>query len=194
MAQFEAFDSRVEVNGQTVMAVVDGMQGFGGTALRILGKWGIAKPDAEGIWYPQQAWLNAFREISSSIGTTTLLAIGRRIPENAAFPPEIDDIETALAAIDVAYHMNHRIGEQPLFDPSTGTMSEGIGHYGFKRTDVREAVMCCNNPYPCDFDRGIIEAMARRFRPDDSARVYVEHLEGECRKDGGESCTYRVRW
>jgi hypothetical protein len=193
MAQFKAFADEVEVNGQTVLSVVDGMRGFGGTALRILASHGIENP-TPGQWYPQQAWLDAFEEIAEGIGPTTLLAIGRRIPENAEFPPEIDNIVAALSAIDVAYHMNHRIGERVLFDPSTGAMHEGIGHYSFETTSPREGVMRCPNPYPCDFDRGIIEAMARRFRPVDSARAVVEHMDGPCRKHGGESCSYRVSW
>ena len=32
-----------------------------------------------------------------------------RIPANAKFPPQIKTIEDALGAIDMAYHMNHRI-------------------------------------------------------------------------------------
>jgi hypothetical protein len=49
--------------------------------------------------------------------------IGKSIPENAQFPPEINSIEAGLQAIDVAYHMNHRIDGKPLFDPKTGKMT-----------------------------------------------------------------------
>lgn len=192
MAQFIALDRRVEVNGRTVLTVVDGMRGFSDMAFRILASNGIVDPKP-GEWYSQQAWLDAFREISVGIGAGTLLSIGRRIPENAEFPPEIDNITAALSAIDVAYHMNHRIGEQVLFDPATGELHEGIGNYLFESVGRREALMRCPNPYPCDFDRGIIEAMARRFAPNDG-RPHVEHINGQCRKTGDEACHYRVTW
>lgn len=59
--------------------------------------------------------------------------IGLSIPENAVFPPWVVDIDTAVKAIDIAYHLNHRKDGKPLFDMKTGTMSEGIGHYGYER-------------------------------------------------------------
>jgi hypothetical protein len=180
MAQFIAFEPNVEVNGETVLAIVDGMEAFAGRARQILAQCGIvdAKP---GGWYRQQSWLDAFRIIAKTVGPKTLFLIGTRIPENANFPPQIDSIDKALAAIDVAYHMNHRGGE--------------IGTYGYKSTSSNSATMVCKNPYPCDFDRGIIEAMAKRFKPKGSLIVRVSHDDAAgCRKEGGDSCTYRVTW
>jgi hypothetical protein len=54
--------------------------------------------------------------------------------------------------------------------------------------------MVCANPYPCDFDRGIVEAMAGRFRPQGSVPVVRHDGAQPCRKTGGESCTYLIRW
>jgi len=77
--------------------------------------------------------------------------------------------------------MNHRGGE--------------IGTYSFAATNGTAGKMFCQNPYPCEFDRGIITAMARRFSPGGSRQVCVEHDdEAPCRKQGAESCTYHVRW
>lgn len=85
------------------------------------------------------------------------------------FPPEINTIEKGLAAIDIAYHMNHRGGE--------------IGHYKFQSTGNNSGKMVCDNPYPCEFDRGIIEAMAQKFKPKDSIMAFVEHDESQpCRR------------
>ena len=82
--------------------------------------------------------------------------IGKAIPENADFPPEVDNLEKALGPIDVAYPMNHRGGE--------------TGHYKLVSYDEekKEATMVCNNPYPSEFDRGIITTMLRKFKPLDS--------------------------
>lgn len=194
MTQYKAINSAVEVNGQTVFSVVDGMGVAKEMAIRVLEDNNIQNPK-EGEWYLQQEWLNAFKQIAEKIGHNTLFSIGKKIPENADFPPEINSIEKALAAIDVAYHMNHRLEGKLMFDPATGTMIEGIGHYGFKKVGVNKIDMKCDNPYPCDFDRGIIEAMARRFRPDNAIFVDVDHDENEeCRQKGGQSCTYHVTW
>jgi hypothetical protein len=180
MAQFVSFSPKVEVNGETIYSVVDGMGAFKNKAVDILSQNGIKDPKP-GTWFPQQSWLNAFRTISDTIGKSTLRSIGGKIPANAKFPPDIDSIEKALQAIDVAYHMNHRNGE--------------IGHYTFSSIGPKSAKMVCRNPYPCAFDGGIIEAMAQRFKPKDSMFVRVEHDDSSpCRDKGGDSCTYLIRW
>lgn len=193
MAQFKSFDPKVEVNGQTVLSVVAGMGHFKDQALKILADNKIANP-AEGQWYPQQAWLDAFKVISEKIGAATLLQIGKSIPEHADWPPTVKTIEDALGSVDIAYHMNHRIGTTPLFDPSNGSMKEGIGHYRFEKTGDRSGKMMCENPYPCDFDKGIVEAVAKKFKPSDSLMVKVDHTSGDCRKNAGEKCTYTITW
>ncbi len=179
MAMFKAYDRKVEVNGETVLSVVAGMGAFGERALKILAECGIENPKA-GLWYSQQSWLNAFRKVADTIGPSTLYQIGAKIPENAQFPPQIDSIDKGLASIDVAYHMNHRHGE--------------IGHYNFQSTGPSSGRMVCPNPYPCDFDRGIIEAIARRFCPTGHRAAVKHDDEAPCRKQGAESCTYDITW
>ena len=194
MAQFIAFDKQAEVNGETVLSIVSGMEMFKAEALNILKNNGIDNP-VPGKWYSQQAWLNAFKSISEKLGFNTLFLIGKKIPENAQWPPFVNSVETALPSIDVAYHMNHRIQGEVLFNPQTGAMKEGIGHYGFEKTGPRSAKMVCNNPYPCDFDRGIIESAARKFKPSDANALIVKHDDSQpCRKKGKDSCTYLISW
>ncbi|TAL38998.1 MAG: hypothetical protein EPN93_02670 [Spirochaetes bacterium] len=194
MAQFKAFTANAEVNGETVLSIVDGMGNFKDRAMKFLDEQGIKSPEP-GKWYSQQAWLNAFEAIAKATGDYTLFNIGKKIPENAKFPPQIDDIEKALSAIDVAYHMNHRINNEVLFNPNTGAMKEGIGHYAFEKTGERKMKLVCNNPYHCDFDRGIIDAMSQRFKPAGVPLVMVRHDDTQpCRKKGADSCTYLVSW
>lgn len=181
MAQFIAFEKGVEVNGQTILSLVNAIPTGQERRLQILKKHGI-NPEPNS-WYSQQGWLDAFKDIATDIGEHTLFMIGKAIPENAQFPPEINDLKIALMAIDQAYHMNHRKGE--------------IGHYTLTEFDekAKKAVIVCNNPYPSEFDRGIIATMVRRFKPKGSLNTAVT-LDGskESRKKGGESCTYNITW
>jgi hypothetical protein len=185
MAQFKAYSPAVEVNGQTVLSIVDGMGAMASSrkmALKILEDNGIIEPQENG-WYSQQSWLNSFREISDKIGPRTLFLIGKRIPKNAKFPPDIDNLQKALLSIDKAYHMNHRGGE--------------IGHYHLEEFDQesRYAKMICTNPYPCDFDRGIIDQMCQEFKPAGVGLPTIVHDDAQpCRKNGDESCTYNISW
>ncbi|MBF0544973.1 MAG: hypothetical protein HQM08_11090 [Candidatus Riflebacteria bacterium] len=194
MAEFKALTSGVEINGETTYSIVDGMGVFRICALEILAKYGITKPK-KGFWYSQQAWLDSFKEISAMLGPTTLFAIGKKIPANAIFPPSIDNIDKALQAIDVAYHMNHRLTGVVMFNPGTGKMLEGIGHYQYNKIGDNKVKMFCDNPYPCEFDRGIIEAMAQKFKSETSSSAVTVHDDScPCRRKGGDSCTYHVTW
>lgn len=197
--QFKAFEPGIEVNGQTVWAIVDGFISKT-TPSRILLEEGIGEPGSDGIvkidpagWYSQAGWLRAFERIARTMGDNMLFNIGKRIPENAIFPPTVVDVDTAIASVDVAYHLNHRKAGKALFDLETGQMTEGIGHYGHARPDAdkRLIVSMCRNPYPCEFDRGILTAMARRFAPGASV-VHID--EAHCRKHGTDECTYHVKW
>ncbi len=190
---FQAINPKVEVNGETVLSVIEGM-GFAKTAaITALSDNGIVDPKP-GQWYLQQSWLNAFKDISEKIGGATLKSIGKSIPENAQFPPEIDSIEKALFAIDVAYHMNHRLNGKPLFDPATGKMIEGIGHYKAEKKSATVITITCDNPYPDEFDFGIIDTMARKF-PKNATFIKVQQLaDCDSRTKGAKSSTFEVSW
>ena len=180
MAQFVAFAPHVQVSGEAVLAVVDGMGLARQKTLKILADNNIHDPKQENVVSATEL-VEPFQQVSETLGEDALLAIGRKIPDTAKFPPEIDCIERALQSINVAYHMNHRDGD--------------IGIYGFQSTGPRSAQMVCRNPYPCVFDQGIIEAMAIRFKPQDSPAVSVRHDDSApCRQNGADSCTYLVTW
>lgn len=190
--QFKAMTSGIEVNGQTILSVVKGAGVFEQTARKYLANHNLGEvKDSGDAWYSQQDWLDTFQEIQTTVGRQTVFLIGKKIPETAIFPPQIQTIEDALASIDVAYHLNHRKDRKVMFDPATGRMLEGIGHYGYKLAEPKHSVLVCENPYPCHFDRGIITTMAYRF--DFDAKV-VHDDAAPCRDKGGESCTYHVRW
>jgi len=183
MAQFITFDHNVEVNGQTVLALINGVsESYKERIFNILAKHNILDPDA-GKWYKQQNWLDCFHDISDKIGKFTLFSIGKTIPESAVFPEDIDNLEKALNSIDVAYHINHRGGE--------------IGYYKVLsfNTEERTAIMECKTPYPCHFDRGIIMSMVRRFKPTDSVLqdVVVDETKAQ-RLLGDDMSTYIITW
>jgi len=190
MILFKAEDRQMMVNGQTILSTVNAFKLAKQAAVKILADHGLSDVK-EREWYPQQAWLDAFKEIAEKMGDVTLLQIGKKIPESAKFPPEINDTHKALAAIDVAYHMNHGKNGVPLFDPRTGTMKEGIGHYKYERSSEKEARVVCDNPYPDAFDRGIIQTMAEKFAKDVTVRI--DESKGT-RTKGRLSTTYIITW
>ncbi len=191
MAQFQVFEKGIYVNGQTILAVVNGMPKFKDLAFMILSENGLQNIHVN-QWYSMQSWLNAFKTIAEEIGEKTLFEIGKVIPYSADFPSDITTIEKGLKSIDIAYHINHsKNGKDPMYNPQTREMQEGIGHYIFESTGNNSAKIIGSNPYPCEFDRGIISAMAQKYKP--LAIVNID-LDSENRKSGGKTTTYIIKW
>jgi hypothetical protein len=172
----------VEVLGQSLMPVLGGMELLKNKALRLLAENGIQTLEPLS-WYPLRDALAAIHSIHEKIGPSTLRAVGRKAPENVRFPPEVRTLEDALRALDAAYQMNHR-----------GQVGGNIGGYHFEPVSARSARLVCDNPYPCDFDQGVLEALCERFRPKDSVWMRVEHGPQGCRQQGGAVCAYHITW
>jgi len=196
--EYKVFEPDIEVLGQTVYAIVDGFVMLKIVPSKILLKEGLGERKSDGMikldpkaWYSQEAWLRAFKKIADGAGGPTLHEIGRKIPENAVFPPWVEDVDSAIRSINIAYHMNHRKNGKVMFDPDTGKTTTGIGSYGHERIAGENRILSeCKNPYPCEFDHGIITCMATKFE----AQAKVTHQGGSCRSKGDESCTYEVTW
>lgn len=177
MAQFVAFSPNVEVSGQSMQITIEAM---GNRVFPLLQHHGMTKIEPD-KWYPQQPYLDFFREVASGDFSSVLdlVSIGLKVPELAFWPPEIDTIEDALFSIDQAYQLNHRGGE--------------IGSYTATQTGPREIEIYCENPYPCDFDYGTVYGTAKRYLPQDGT-LKVRHSDRCCRKKGDDACLLVVSW
>lgn len=183
MVAYEAFDRDVEVNGRTVLTVVETTMGrfseaYRDRAIEALAEEGITDP-ASDEWYPQQAWLSAFETIAEELQPHVLDRLGEQLPQVAEWPDDDGSVPDGLRSIDDAYRRNHRGGE--------------IGHYGFERAGERSGEVTCRNPYPCRFDRGLIRGVAQQYAPVD-AFVFLEETGSVCRRDGDDECTYTAYW
>jgi hypothetical protein len=189
----------MEVNGTLVNLVMEGMGAFPTIATRYLNQAGVRDLHSDHeTFYPLQIFTDLLAQMEKEIGDATMVGLGRFIPKEAIFPQEIRTLEEAMKMIDVAYHMNHRDSRgQMMFDPErTPPLLDGIGSYKCEfAPDKREVLLVCDNPYPCQFDLGIITEMVQRFKPKSSLYARVNHLSDQpCRKRGDATCTYQVRW
>lgn len=190
MAEYKAFVPGVKVSGRAISSILWAMNGFDDTALVLLKRNGLQYFMNDG-WYPQQVWLDTLKEVADKIGEVTLFNIGKSILSNSKLPPGIESIEKGLCLIDVAYHMNHRLNGKIMFDPFTGIMTEGIGHYLYERTGEKSGKVIGLNPLPCEYARGVVMSMATRFEP--LAKVVLDSSVKN-KKDGEDSSTYIVTW
>ncbi len=188
----------VEVHGQDILSFMDALGTFASIGDRLLqdlkigtvvdGRYRIVP----GNWYPLTDKIRILAEVKTRVGATTVRRVGEKIPDNAIFPPSIKDVHSAIAAIDVAYHMNHRKDGVVMFDGKTGKMIEGIGHYGYRAVPGQDRIISvCDSPNLSEYDEGILLAMARRFEA--TATVDLDPSK-PTRRAGGSSCTFVVTW
>lgn len=198
MAQYQSFEEDILVGGNNTSLIGLGLssQSSISTTQReaIIQKHQLDM--RTGAWNKLQSVLDAFKDISELIGDNNLITIGKMTVENATFPP-MEGLEMALKSIDVGYHMNHQKDGEAMFNPETGEMTEGIGHYKLESYDYsgKSAVMVCHTPYPSKFEEGLILHMARKFKPTGSIRQRVVlDPNKETRLLGGETCTFNITW
>jgi len=198
MMQKWVFEPGIEFSGGMLGAIVEAFKLFPSVAYTRLLNHGIGTMNGKDVaidrqaWYPIESWLAAFDGFAESVGPRALQQIGQNVPKHAAIPPGINDIHGAIAGVNIGYHMNHRKKGKLMFDPATGQTTPGIGVYGCTPVPgERKIISVCENPYPCEFDRGILLAFTLRFEK--TGRVLHDE-RAPCRRTGGKSCTYNIVW
>lgn len=175
---FRASSPNDQISGASIQAFLHALGLSQQRGVRALAEQGISRVDAE-AWYPWQAYLDAQRAIYQGVGPNTVGRVGRKLVEEASFPPEIDGVHAALSALDHDYRHRHR--------------GKDVGGFVYCPTGERSGRIAIRNPYPCELDRQVVEALCRRFRPAESLAVYLKHQEG-CRNSGAEECVLALRW
>lgn len=199
MALFIPFESEIEVSGNAVPSILDGFSVLKSIPTQIMLDHGLGRLNSSGkweldksAWYPQAAWLAALEVLFKKLGEGVLFQIGRQIPKNAVFPPWVKDIHSAIRAVNVAYHVNHRKRGVVMFDASTGKMLDGIGHYGYEAVSGHsEIISDCRLPYPRAYAHGVLTTMAHRFE----SLATVESQSPPSRDDQATGrCIFRIRF
>lgn len=171
--EMKPFDLNAEFLGKALLPSIFGLPKYTqNNMLKILAGYGVTNPDPE-AWYNIKIVIAFYEQLAKDYGPNTIFDLGKAIPDNAVFPPGVDSIENGLNLIDMAYNMNHRNGY--------------VGFYKMVSHDLenKKIVMQCYNPYPCDFDRGLFTAMARKF--ESGVRVSVDESKPTKKKGGDES-------
>lgn len=180
MQAFKASSPRDRVLGASVRAFVSALGFYGPRGLQILAENGIPDPQPS-EWYPLQSYLDAQREVYEKVGPNTLARIGRKLVQEATFPPQLESIHDALGTLNDDYHTRHD--------------GSDVGSFRYERTGDRSCTVRVRNPYPCELDRNVVEELCRRFKPDAVAGVFVRHVdEASCRKHGADACVLNVWW
>lgn len=179
-----------------VQSFFDAFKGVPDAPRTVFARHGLGTVLADGSFElaampPLDKLIGALNELCRLVGPQKAFEIGTYVVGNAVHPPGVTEIISALQMFDSGYHLNHTKDGIPMFDPQTGAMVEGIGHYKCANVSRHRLVVEVDAPYNCDFDRGIIHGWARLF----DQTALVTHLEpGICRKNRSRLCKYEVSW
>jgi hypothetical protein len=154
---------------------------FKESALRILADLGVTKLEPD-RWYSQRAYVQFFEILSERTGPSTLYLNGRKVAENVALPRDIDSLEKLFRALNSIYQQGRR-----HCNPDEG--------WRYERIDEQSARMTIISPYPDEYERGVLEGFARKYKPPDAAHVRVEYEPSQPRADaGGDRTVFLVTW
>ncbi len=183
MSRFNPFDANVEVSGSAVLSVMDAFPGYlQSMALGILKEKGIGNPQTDN-WYPQANLLDVFSDIDAKFGEHTLFEMGKAFYSRFHINDANLTLQSALDLLATVFAQNHRGGN--------------AGYYQLKSFDDINhcAVLVVSSPYPCDFDRGLVSALARSFIPRGALFIEVKiDKDKPCRKKGATESWYNISW
>jgi len=166
MPQFVAPDPHAQVKSTTLLELQNFVsQPFRPMLDSILKANGVFVETPE-EWYPMQLGLDICREIQDTVGPHTMFSIGKKAGELRQFSDKVSTLPEALGSLDEAYKASHRGGS--------------VGFYELVSEDMaaRKIEFKAHNPYPDEFDRGILMSVARKFKPANAMNIEVNRKEG----------------
>lgn len=168
----------IEVTGTVIGAVTKGIEQLPvetrEPAQAILQTHNLEAADSED-WYPLADFVAAIDEVHELVDEQAVHALGQRIARAVTFPADADDVPPALDALDDVFGAQHRGGN--------------AGGYSFRQIGAEDGRIECQTPYPCAFDRGVVEGAAVAHA---DGFVCVSEV-GACQSDDSR-CTYDVSW
>ena len=180
----------IEVRAKSAKNVADSSGFFKPLFESFAKSMNILSVDPDG-WMSRDVAFKSFSFFSKLLGPNALYRMGKSVGKNILTIKLIDTFDQAVLNLDKVYHLNHRQDGKVMYDIETGEIIDTIGHYNtFKITD-NEFRVEVSSPYPCEFDRGLIEEYVRKYIGNKD--VHVRHKPGSpCKKNGMDICSYTI--
>ncbi len=184
MREFQAFDERVELSGGHLRAIIQAFPaGTEKIAIRMLEARDLQDPNPKN-WYKLQLVLDLMKDLYETFNPAMLTRMGYQVAQIVDLPPHWNSIEIALKELDTGYKMNHRGGK--------------IGSYSFEDLGtvggLRRGRMTVKTHWPCEYEIGLIQGVADRFKAAGSEAIVRKEDNATCRKHGSDACIYLVSW
>ncbi|MBN2134754.1 MAG: hypothetical protein JW737_03405 [Acidobacteria bacterium] len=172
--EFKSKNPDVKVSGGAILAFLDALNNRE-LGLKYLEKHGILNIEAK-KFYSQQAFLLTQKDLAETMGVAIALeATGANIP--LELPPEKAKTVFEIFENWQKHYMDNNIGDTESY-------------FRIIERGENYLLLETNNPYPCDFDRGLIKAFAHFVQPE----AKVVKWGSKCRSHGDDACTYHISW
>lgn len=148
----------------------------------VMAEYGVTTLKDDG-WYPHQLSLDIFKLIETKKlnSTDNLVALGMAYVETATFPPEINNLFSALTALSLTYHLNIR----------NVPKNEG---YEVKQISEKHIQIRDLNPFPHDTVYGFIWGICRRFRAEQDVFPTLTRTFNNPDDPNSDGALYDITW
>ncbi len=180
---FKSYVPEVEINGQIIENFQNGLPAYLKPKIKeILTAHNLSDARSE-VWFLEQDWLDALKEIKEKYGDNMLYDFAYQMQEQIQYPEHINHLELALMYLNMYHHEHHRGGE--------------VGNYTLTVFDAEanKASIECKTVYPDNYNRAIITALVKRFKPKGALTIFVrENQLLPMRSNGDEQTTFNIIW
>ncbi|MCF6242497.1 MAG: hypothetical protein L3J74_14255 [Bacteroidales bacterium] len=180
---FKSYEPEVEVNGQIIENFQNGLPAHLKPKIKeILSTHNLSDANSE-VWFLEQDWLNALKKIKEKYGDNMFYDFAYQMQEQVKYQEHINRLELALMFLNMYQHEHHRGGE--------------VGKYTLTAFDegANKASIECKTVYPDDYNRAIITALSKYFKPEGALVIFVrENQLLPMRSNGDEQTTFNITW
>lgn len=175
------------------MSFPSGMESCGGCFIALRGVLGERSPVldtkliAENItvidpagWYPTRIEL----EVLAALSPEEEYCAGWDIPDFVKLPRS-ENILAAFHALDIGYHLNHKLNGQLMYDTQQWRIVDGIGNFTARADGSRACIVQAPGPFSAHFNYGLVTRVAAMHEGTAQASI-VEQAE--------TYTAYRVYW
>lgn len=140
---------------------------------------GVTEIDPAG-WYPTRIEL----EFLATLPPEAEYRAGWDIPDFVKMPKS-KNILAAYHALDIGYHLNHRVDGWLMYDTRTWRMLDGIGNFEVRADGRHTALVSAPGPFSLHFNHGLVARVAVLHEPTANTEIVTA---------GPLTTTYRVYW
>jgi hypothetical protein len=173
------YDMNAEVTAKLPLGVFEVLRRLGVDPQPFIERHNLENLQADS-WLPISDYLALLEDVQKNANNYyTLISVGSKIPELADKMPETFTLQDLFRNMNDSYHINHRNGE--------------IGNYFVEFLAENHIRVIAQNPYPSDFDYGLVWGGAKYFAPKGTF-VKVVRAESPSRLKGDDHCIYDITW